>query len=165
MKFDLTRLPVIELVVVFFIIFLALTFFVAFRVTDDLVLDVAPAPDPAEPIDVPPPLANVIPVDMGDNFFDPDRILVPAGQQVTFELDNIGAAIHNMQIADEDGTYPLDVCEVDGPSPCSNPNIVPGGQSASLVWDVPNTPGEERLFRCDFHIVEMTGVIVISETD
>ncbi len=98
---------------------------------------------------------------MGDNFFRPTDVTVAAGETVTFNIENQGAALHNMHVS-VDGEYADSVCETDGEAPCSDPNTVPGGQTAVLEWDVPaDAAGAQVPFRCDFHPAEMTGTITV----
>lgn len=163
MKLDITKLPVAEMVIGFFLVVLAVTFVAAFmNVRDgggqeDAVSDVSPTP--ANGGDRPPP-DGAINVVMGDDFFDPREITVSAGSTVTFSLVNEGAAIHNMQIADGEGNYASDLCDAAAGDACSVPNAVRSGQEATLEWQAPDSPGEYP-FRCDFHPVEMVGVITV----
>jgi plastocyanin len=99
-------------------------------------------------------------VQLGDNFFRPKDITVQAGDTLTINLTSIGAVTHNMHIS-VDGAYAATFCEVGGPDPCSDPAAVNSGQTATLVWEVPDAPGTEIPFRCDFHPVEMTGTLTI----
>lgn len=163
MKIDITKLPVLEGVVAFLLIAMALGFTAAFMATSGD--DHGPSGNgngaPTEPPDgngngV--PSGDEIAIDMGDNFFDPDEVTVAAGQTVTFQLTNIGGAPHNMQIS-VDGEYQSGQCDGTA-NPCSDPNIVLGGGTATLEWTAPDTPGEIP-FHCDFHPVEMTGVITV----
>lgn len=96
-------------------------------------------------------------VSMGDNFFEIDGqrnpvIPVAAGQTLTINLANRGAAIHNMRIAGEDTQYNT------GDDAVSDPDIVNPGGTATLKWTAPNTPGE-IVYRCDFHPTDMKGTI------
>ena len=158
MKLDLSRLPVGEMVVGFLIVSLLVTFILAFTlvgsdtdVTDEDVTDVTSTP-----------VLGSADITMGDDFFDSNDITVAAGDTLTFNLTNEGAAVHNMHIAQPDGNYTgEDNCEVGGEDPCSDPDIVRGGESAVLVWEVPDAPGTVIAFRCDFHRTDMTGTITI----
>jgi len=157
MKLDLTRLPVGEMMVGFLIVSLLITFILAFTlvdsgtdVIDGGVTDVTSTA-----------IAGGSDVSMGDNFFDSNDITVAAGDTVTFKLTNDGIAIHNMHIAQPDGNYGEDgVCSGDA-DPCSDPNAVPSGQTAVLVWEVSGESGTVIPFRCDFHPIEMTGILTI----
>ena len=158
MKLDLTRLPVGEMMVGFLVVSLLVTFILAFSLvdsgtdaTDGGVTDVPNTPIPGA--------ADVV---MGDNFFDSNDITVAAGDTVAFNLTNEGIAIHNMHITQPDGSYTeAGICTLDGADPCSDPSAVLSGQAAVLEWEVPDAPGTEIPFRCDFHPIEMTGTITI----
>ena len=158
MKLDLSRLPVGEMVVGFLIVSLLVTFILAFTlvgsdtdVTDEDVTDVTSTP-----------VLGSADITMGDDFFDSNDITVAAGDTLTFNLTNEGAAVHNMHIAQPDGNYSDDgVCELDGADPCSDPNAVTSGQTAVLEWEVPDVPGTVISFRCDFHPDVMTGTLTI----
>lgn len=161
MKFDLTRLPVLEAVVGFLVLMLIVTFVGAFAATDGGGEGEAVTESPTPANGSPGPSASPggpIPVVMRDNSFDPDELTVQAGSTATFEITNDGNALHNMHIAGPGGDYTEDFCE--GADPCSDPNQIRGGQSATLTWQVPPSPGELD-FRCDFHPSEMTGTITI----
>ncbi len=158
MKLDLTRLPVGEMMVGFLVVSLLATFILAFSLvdsgtdgTDGGVTDV-----PSTPI------SGAADVVMGDNFFDSNDITVTVGDTVVFNLTNEGIAIHNMHITQPDGSYSeAGICTLDGADTCSDPSAVPSGQTAVLEWEVPDAPGTEIPFRCDFHPIEMTGTITI----
>lgn len=89
-----------------------------------------------------------------DNFFMPSSFTVAAGQQVTFSITNDGAATHNMRIAGPDGEFGTDDDAV------SDPDALNAGDTGTLVWTAPAEPGAID-FRCDFHPIEMTGVITV----
>ncbi len=74
-------------------------------------------------------------VSMGDNFFEPNEFNIGAGSEVTFNLTNDGAAVHNMRTAGEDNDYDTDDDSV------SDPDVVSGGDGAVLTWEVPDEPG------------------------
>jgi plastocyanin len=163
MKLDLTKLPVGEAVVGFFLMVLVVTFVLAYTQVKSEEDEAVEAPT-AEPTDdgdgSPAPGDGEIAMVMGDNFFDPEEVSVPAGTTVTFNLVNEGRATHNMHIQGENGEYDQDFCDPTGEDPCSDPNTVGGGQEATLEWQVPDTPGELE-YRCDFHPVEMVGTVTI----
>jgi plastocyanin/heme-degrading monooxygenase HmoA len=101
-------------------------------------------------------------ITMGDNFFEFDGaqepdVAVPAGVETVLDLTNGGAAIHNMHVAST-GKFTDDTCESDGAEPCSDPNIVPGGDTATITI---NLEAGEYPFRCDFHKDEMVGTLVV----
>ncbi len=158
MKLDLTRLPIGEMTVGFLIVSLLATFILAFTLVDSGTDTTA-----EEVTDVPgTPISGGVDVVMGDNFFDPNDFTVAAGDTVAFNLTNEGVALHNMHIAQPDGNYSDEgVCTLDGADPCSDPSVVPGGQTAVLEWEVTAAAGTVIPFRCDFHPVEMTGTITI----
>jgi len=166
MKIDITKLPVVEVVIAFFVIVLGVTFAGAFAATesDGEGAAVAESPTPQETPATPsnggtPSPGGPIHVVMQDNSFDSDALTVAAGSSATFDISNEGNALHNMHIAGEGGEFAEDFCEGGG-DPCSDPNQVRGGQTATLTWQVPAEPGEVD-FRCDFHPTEMTGTITI----
>ena len=156
MKLDLTRLPVGEMVIGFLILSLLATFILAFTLvesgtdeSDEVVADATSTP-----------VVGSTDVVMGDNFFESDDITVAAGDTLTFNLTNEGASAHNMHIAQPDGSYSDDLCDVDGADPCSDPSAVKSGETAVLVWEVDDEPGTFS-FRCDFHPDDMTGTLTI----
>ena len=93
-------------------------------------------------------------VTMTENKFDPTEFTVAAGSTVTFNLANDGAAIHNMRIAGEDAKYNSDDDTV------SDPDLVNGGETATLAWTAPDSPGEIN-FQCDIHPTDMLGLITV----
>ncbi len=95
-------------------------------------------------------------LDMGDNFFEYDgerepTVTVTNGDIVP--VMNIGAAIHNVHVANADGDY--GDC---GDDVCTDPETVRGGQESTMTVDL--DPGEYK-FQCDFHPVEMKGTLVV----
>jgi plastocyanin len=166
MKLDIAKLPIVEGVIAFFVIVLGVTFAGAFAATDSGGESAAVAESPTPEANGPTPANGETPsrggpvqVVMQDNSFDPDELTVAAGGTATFEITNDGSALHNMHIAGEGGDFTEDFCEGGG-DPCSDPNQVRGGQTATLTWQVPAEPGEVD-FRCDFHPDVMTGTITI----
>lgn len=94
---------------------------------------------------------------MGDNFFDLDGARNPtlelaAGDAIEIALTNDGAAIHNMRFAGEDNQFNTSDDAV------SDPNIVPGAQTATLEFTVPENGGTYS-YQCDFHPTDMKGTI------
>jgi len=163
MKLDLAKLPVLEAVVGFLLIMIGVTFVGAFAATDSggetAAVSESPTPSETAPPGGSPTPAGGVGVVMRDNSFDPGEVTVQARSTVTFEINNEGRALHNMHIATQGGDYTEDFCEGGG-DPCSDPNRLAGGESATLTWDAPAETGEAD-FRCDFHPREMTGTITI----
>jgi len=103
-------------------------------------------------------------ITLGDDFFEfqgqqGPTIPVPAGEATTFDLTNQGSAIHNMHVAIT-GEFRSDFCgNTPQDDPCSDPNQIRKGQSATIVINIPE-PGSYD-FHCDFHPQEMTGKIEV----
>ncbi len=97
--------------------------------------------------------ARQIAIEMKDNLFEPREVTVRAGSQIVFQLRNVGAAPHNMHIA-ESGSF-------EGGA-ISQPDLILPNKSGELTWEAPNEPGTYE-FRCDIHPVDMTGVIIVEE--
>ena len=98
-------------------------------------------------------VSQTIVVTMLDNRFEPAAISVKAGEGVSFKLPNAGVAPHNMHIASARGIY--------RESPwISTPDPTLAGQTGELVWMAPTEPGVYK-FRCDYHEVEMVGVVTV----
>jgi len=101
----------------------------------------------------------------GENFFEHDGIQnpdisIPLGQEVTFEVENRGVAIHNVQVNGTDDTYTVDICEPGNASRfCSDPGILFGADTGTLTvqFDEAGTYN----FRCDFHPLLMVGTLVV----
>ncbi len=90
---------------------------------------------------------------MEDNRFTLNNLKVPLGQATTIEITNEGIAIHNMRVAGSDGEWSTDDDSV------SDPDFVVGGEIAAVEF-TPAIAGTYT-FRCDFHPLEMGGVIVV----
>ena len=160
MKLDLARLPVVEGVVAFLVLMIGVTFFFAFKATsgeEGQTVSSFPTSSASSPA------ASVAPggttVVLHDNKFDPNEASVQAGTTATIQIRNDGKAQHNMHLAGQGGDFTEDFC-TGSADPCSSPNRIKGGETATLTWQVPNSPGELN-FRCDFHPQEMTGKIKI----
>jgi nitrite reductase (NO-forming) len=110
------------------------------------------SPQPTTTATEAPRVTEEIPVEMDDNVFLPGDLTVEAGSEVTFVLENIGVIPHNMRIADDAGSY-------DG-GPISEPELINGGDSGELTWQVPDNAGTYA-FRCDVHPVDMVGTITV----
>jgi len=154
MKFDMTKLPVLEAVIGFLLITLVITFYLGFTWVNDESEEDQPAVSESPSPTSSGPAGNEVAVIMDDNFFDPAQIAVAADQEITFNLTNEGSAIHNMHIAGADNEYDTDDDAV------SDPDLVSGGQVAVVTWQSAAEGGEID-FRCDFHPSEMTGTIAV----
>jgi plastocyanin len=160
MKVDITKLPVVEGVVLFLLVALAVAFIGAFSATSGD--DGEEADDNGVASETPvddgdgngTPSGGDIVVSMGDNFFDPNDIVVAASDSVTFQLTNDGNAIHNMRVAGDDDEYNT------GDDTVSDPEVFSGGDTGTLAWTAPDSAAEV-LFRCDFHPVDMIGTITV----
>ncbi len=151
MKLDFTKLPVGEMITTFLVAALAVTFIGAFTATSG-----GEGGQDEKPPKGPTPIPGGIAIELGDNWFKPDQLTVSAGDTVAFNITNNGAAIHNMRIDGPDGEYDTDDDAV------SNPKLVSGGgRTATLVWEVPSSPGTYN-FRCDIHYsVGQVGTITV----
>jgi len=97
----------------------------------------------ASPAASPAAAATTVKVVMKDNSFDPKSINVPAGKEITFELDNQGQAIHDMSV------------KIDDKIPASA--NIRGGQKGTLKLTFAKAGTYD--FMCGFHPAEMTGKI------
>lgn len=79
---------------------------------------------------------------------------VPAGKEITINLENDGSAIHNMRFAGEDNKYNTKDDAV------SKPDIVAAGQKAVLTFTAPAKAGKYT-YHCDFHTTDMLGEIEV----
>jgi plastocyanin len=93
-------------------------------------------------------------VTMEDNFFEPNKLRVKAGQTITVKLENQGRAVHNMHIAGLDNEY--DAGDDDF---LSEPDTFRSGDKGEIVFRI-DQPGVYD-FRCDFHPIIMTGEITV----
>ena len=89
--------------------------------------------------------ATTVKVTMKDNSFDPKQITVPAGKEITFNLENKGQAIHDMMVM------------VDGKEIMSQPDAIRAGATGKLVVTFAKAGTYD--FKCTFHPTEMTGKI------
>lgn len=101
-------------------------------------------------------------IDMEDNAFVVDgqenpTISIAADTDVTFTLDNVGTALHNMHVA-ASGAFDEAFCTAGGDAPCSDPARIPGGSSGTITM---NLPAGTYDFRCDFHTQDMQGTIEV----
>jgi plastocyanin len=157
MKLDLTKLPVLEMIVGFLLLALAITFIGAFAATDggsgeeDLVSATATPVNGEIPSTTPPAVGTI---SMEDNKFVPNEVNVTTLDTVAFDITNSGKAIHNLRIAGADGEYETDDDAV------SDPEAIRSGDSGTLEWTAPDRPGEIK-FQCDFHPDQMKGTITV----
>ncbi|HEY8768172.1 MAG TPA: cupredoxin domain-containing protein [Dehalococcoidia bacterium] len=100
-------------------------------------------------------------ITMTDNKFDNTELNAAAGATVTINIKNSGTSVHDVHVAAANGQFSSDFCSASGADPCSNPNRVAGGSTATLTLTVPNTPGAKIPYRCDFHSSEMNGTITV----
>lgn len=110
----------------------------------------------------PPPSGELV-LNLDDNFFqfadggeENPTITVTSG--TTISLSNVGAAVHNMHVSSSSGEYADAFCTAASESPCSDPAQMPGGSTGEIVIDI--EPGEYA-YRCDFHVLEMNGTLIV----
>ncbi len=91
-------------------------------------------------------------------------IPVAAGQPVTFQLKNSGAAIHNIDVGGtsvQDPAYSHFCTASDATvTACSTPIRIAGGGTGTLTFTI-TKPGTYH-FRCDYHPTQMLGTFVVS---
>jgi plastocyanin len=88
------------------------------------------------------PAGEAIHVQMLDTMrFEPDTITVSAGEEVTIELENAGAIMHNFSITEANVDQDLD-----------------GRQSETFTFTAPSEPGEYKIF-CDVPGHEQAGMV------
>jgi len=112
---------------------------------------VEPSPGGGDATPAPPGALAIV---MTDNKFDVTELTVTANTEVIIQLKNDGAALHNVDVA-LSGSFPTGICKKGEPG-CSDPASIRSGQSGTVTLNL--APGTYD-FRCDFHIVEMTGTI------
>jgi plastocyanin len=118
----------------------------------------------AEPGESPAPGgAGDLAITLGDNFFEYEgakkpTISVTAGEAAVFDLTNAGKGTHNMHVA-AGGEYDTELCGVGDDDPCSDPDTIRGGKTATITITI-DEPGTYD-FRCDFHVAEMTGTLEV----
>jgi plastocyanin len=96
---------------------------------------------------------------MEDNSFVQTALTIASGADVVIQVNNNGAALHNLHIATtgafEDGDTAI--CKKGAPG-CSDPANIRGGQSGTNTVNL--APGTYA-YRCDFHIAEMQGTLTV----
>ena len=115
-----------------------------------------PAATPGPPA----PITGTVAISLGDNFFDLNgqqdpTMTVKAGDPITIQLTNKGSQPHNMRVAGPDSQ--LDT----GDDVVSNPELVPGGATATLSFTLAQ-PGTYP-YRCDFHPDQMKGEVTVTQ--
>lgn len=110
-----------------------------------------------------PGTSEALALSLGDNFFDYNgqkapTIPAPAGKETTINITNGGTAIHNMHVSNAAGEFADSFCKTTGAAPCSKPNTITGGGTATITFTL--TAGTYK-FRCDFHPTEMTGTLQV----
>jgi cytochrome c oxidase subunit 2 len=85
---------------------------------------------------------TVLEITATDNEFDTDELTAPAGE-ITVELTNEGAALHNFAIPDEDVAS----------------DLIPGGETTSVTFTL-SEPGEYD-YQCDVHPTQMQGTLIV----
>jgi plastocyanin len=123
-------------------------------------------PQPARPRATETPRPDETPIvgdviEMQDNVFvfggvENPTLTAAANTDVTFQLENAGAALHNMHIAV--GEFELDTCAAGEEDPCSQPPRISGGADGSITF---NLPAGTYDYRCDFHVDEMNGTLEV----
>jgi cytochrome c oxidase subunit II len=125
--------------------------------------DVTPSatPEGTPPPPPPPPPPGGVVIDLDDNVFvfngeENPTLQAAANTEVTFNLNNVGNAIHNMHIA-VDG-FDADLCDGSDNDPCSEPDSISGGDTGTITF---NLPAGTYDYRCDFHTSEMSGTLEV----
>lgn len=125
-----------------------------------------PGGEPPPPGEEPPPgeqpAGGEQTIQLDDNVFlvndeENPTISIAANTDVTFALENVGVALHNLHVASS-GNFEEAFCTTTGEAPCSDPARIPGGQSGTITINLP--PGTYT-YRCDFHPQEMQGTIQV----
>jgi plastocyanin len=119
----------------------------------------APAATPGAAVQV----SGSVAVTLGDNFFkisdqQNPPLQATAGQPITFNITNDGTGVHDLHISAAGGTFTGNPCDTGGTDPCSDPSIIPGGQTATLSATL---AAGKYSYRCDFHPTDMKGEITV----
>lgn len=93
--------------------------------------------------------ASVIKVVMKDNTFEPNKFTIPAGKAVKIEVDNQGAAVHNMHIQSK---------ATEGKDFSSEALVNPKTKN---TFEVKFSKKGEVKFVCDYHLPAMSGSITV----
>ncbi len=100
--------------------------------------------------------AGAVEIDMEDLKFTVTDISVNTG--ATINVNNKGAAVHNVHVADASGKFTDPFCKTSGPDPCSKPAAMPAGSSGTITISLPAGTYD---FRCDFHPDQMKGKLTV----
>src|SRR5947209_2871997 len=134
MKLDLTRLPVLEMIVGFLLLAIGVTFAGAFAATGGggggEAVSASPTATPGQSPSGS-PTGNPYALHLTDNKFDTTGFKLSAGASVTFQITNDGKATHDMHIAGPDGAYDT------SDDAKSDPDAIRGGKTATLKWTAP----------------------------
>ncbi len=171
MKFDVTKLPLGEALIVFVLAALVLTFVLAFAIgnndggiggeeagEDGAVAEMSPTPEP-----------EGTPSDGGTTgegtvveiamipvlLFDTSDVTVPDGQTVTLTADNQDPGIiHNWAVYES-----REVAESEGPSAAIALTEICVDCIETITFEPP--PPGDYFFRCDVHPIQMVGTFVV----
>ena len=83
-------------------------------------------------------------VDMVEFMFNPNNFTVPAGQEITLELSNNGAVVHDFIIMNQGEEVGQDFGEEDEPNIYWMAELEPGS-SNTYTFTAPNQPGEYQV--------------------
>jgi uncharacterized cupredoxin-like copper-binding protein len=83
-------------------------------------------------------------VDMVEFMFNPTELTVPAGQEITLELANNGAVVHDFVIMKYGTDVGTDFSEEDKPNVYWDAELLPG-TSGSYTFNAPGEPGEYQI--------------------
>jgi uncharacterized cupredoxin-like copper-binding protein len=101
-------------------------------------------------------------VDMMEFMFNPAELTVPAGQEITLELANTGAVVHDFIIMKFGTNVGTDFDEEDEPNVYWKAELQPGN-SGTFTFAAPEQPGEYQIV-CGIpghYIAGMAGKLVV----
>ena len=104
-------------------------------------------------------------VTMTDFQFSPNQFTVPAGQEITLNVSNNGAVVHNFVIMKQGQSAGTEFTDEDKPNVYWEVEIQPGG-SANTSFTAPTEPGEyEVVCRTPGHLqAGMTAKLIVVES-